>query len=73
MYHRFGFLDDGSIVPPYQIVLTPFDSSDSLWILKDNHIPLLLTYLEQENKRKETRQEYLLEENNEYISRIKTI
>ena len=40
--------------------------------MKDKHLPLLLTSLEQENKRKETRQEYLLEEIHEYISRIKT-
>ena len=69
MHYSIDFLNHGSILPLAQIVLTPSKSSDSLWRI----IFFFLVSLSRTRKQKEPRQQYLLKENNEYISRIKKI
>ena len=69
MHYCIGFLNDGSILPLSQIVLTPSDSSDSLPVMASSFV----VNLSGTRKQEEPKQEYLIKENNEYISRIKTI
>ena len=66
-----------SLVVSMMVFSSSFSNSfDSFWVkwlsLKDKHLPFLVN-LSETRKQKETTQEYLLKENNEYISRIKTI
>jgi hypothetical protein len=63
MHYCIGFLNDGSILPLSQIVLTPSEGQTSSFVVN----------LSGTRKQKEPTQEYLLKDNNEYISRIKEI